>query len=501
MSKIQGRTWRNIEDSIAEKIKIYLLQNGGVEESVKGPYEAWQIKFSDSTFNCYKKGSIYCTPSNSCDPAVFQAWSHINTIAKPSYIAPTKDFLIGLDETGKGEVIGHTILTGVIYPKEIFDACDMVVGPADTKAKHKYEYWDDLYRELDGFRNLGFNFITEKIPPWRVDKYNLNKIMDVTYQRILSIFLRKAVINQSRIVLDDYGIGRTLERFLKFLEQQGAEVVVTNNAEDKYLEVRLASLISKRDREGVIKTINENPAFRMEGLLVGSGNAGHKQTLEWLNKWYRSGQAWPWFVKRSFKTIWEIEGKTVKPKKIIPPIREELLAGEFIEEFNKGVLSIQSLSIVCPHCGEINKAIAYAISKAKCPACNKFIDDVGITLRYYCGYVVPDSNIILGGLLSKDLDNNRFFEDFAIVIPPVVRKECDTRGGKREFERLARFASMGRIKLEEPDRVEDIPNDLSSIERDERIMNSVLQYNSLFITADNQMKAYAIAKNIFTIFA
>ena len=344
------------------------------------------------------------------------------------------------------------------------------------------------------------NFITEKIPPWHVDKYNLNKIMDVVYQRILSIFFRHAQIEDCRIVLDDYGIGATLKRFLKFLEMQGVEVVVATNSEDKYIEAKTASLISKRTREAVIKAINDNPEFQIDGLSIGSGNAGDKQTLEWLNKWHASGKGWPWFIKKSFKTVREIEGKTGKPRKVIPPIREGLLSKEFVEELNKGKLSIQSLSLVCPHCGAINKAIYYAISKAKCPSCNEFIDDVGLTLRYYCGYIIPDSNIIMRGLLSKDLQNKKFFRDFTIVIPPIVRKECDTPGGKKEFERLAKFASIGRMKLEEPDRVEDIPANLSSIERDERIIEYVLKYNAIFITADNQMKAQAVSKNVFTIF-
>jgi len=39
-----------------------------------------------------------------------------------------------LDETGKGEVIGHTVLAGTIFPKKIFDKIiDLTVGPADTK--------------------------------------------------------------------------------------------------------------------------------------------------------------------------------------------------------------------------------------------------------------------------------------------------------------------------------------------------------------------------------
>lgn len=86
-------------------------------------------------------------------------------------------------------------------------------------------------------------------------------------------------------MIDDYGIGPTLKRFLNFLERQGAEVVVAQKSDDTYLEARIASIIAKRDREAVIKAINENEGCKIEGLSIGSGNAGNKQTLEWLEKW------------------------------------------------------------------------------------------------------------------------------------------------------------------------------------------------------------------------
>ncbi len=490
----------NIKYSIAEKIKTYLLKNGGIEEGVNSSNEEWRIKFSDSTFTYYKKSTLYSTPSNAIDPAVSEAWKKIDCLVGPTYRLPTKDFLIGLDETGKGEVIGHTVLIGVIFPKAVFSELDLQIGPADTKKRHEFEYWDQLFKEIDHFRDSGLDFIMEFIPPSQVDKYNLNKIMDVVYQRILINFLRKTQIENCRIVLDDYGVGPTLKTFLKFLKMKGAEVVVTTNSEDKYLEAKIASLISKRIRENVIKTINDDLQFKIDGLSVGSGNAGNEQTLEWLKKWYATGKQWPWFVKKSYKTIWKIEGKTGNPQKETPPIREELLSKDFRDEFDRGNLSVKSLSLTC-HCGKIIKAIDYVKSEgAKCPECKKFIKDVGITLRYYCGYLVPDSNIITSGLISKDLKNGGFFENFTIIIPPIVRIECDTRGGKKEFEELAKFASTGRIKLEEPDKVEDIPKGLSGLERDERIIDYVLKYNAIFITNDKSMKSLSVSKNVFTIF-
>jgi ribonuclease HII len=309
--------------------------------------------------------------------------------------------------------------------------------------------------------------------------------------------------------LDDFGIGPTLKRFLNFLEKQGAEVVVTSNADDKYLEAKTASLVAKRTREAVMKAINENPEFRIDGLSVGSGNAGDPQTVKWLEKWRASGKPWPWFVKRSFRTVRGMEGKLREPEKIVPSIREDILSKEFLEDFNRGHLSIQSLSLVCSSCGAILKSATFAtfdrgkhkISELKCPSCNNFIKNAGFTLRYYCGYVVPDSSVIQRNLISNDLDASRFFEDFTVILAPVVRKECDgTPRGKREFGELWKYDAMGRIRLESLGKIEEVPEDLPKKIRDEKIIETCLNYNAILLTADTSMSAFAGGKNVFTIF-
>lgn len=502
-----GRTWKNVEDSVAEKIKFYLLEHGGEEQEIRNANEKWRIRFLDSTFTYYKNGTLYSTPSRSNDAAVLGAWIHIDSLVVP-YLPTEKEFLIGLDETGKGEVIGHLVLAGVVFPKSLYEKVNLIVGAADTKKRHDFSYWDKIFRALDTLRKEGFNFIVEKIPPWQIDKFNINKIMDVTYQRILNIFFRKVKIGECRIVLDDYNVGLTLSRFLKFLTKRGAEVVVTTRADEEYLEAKTASLVSKRFRESVIKAINESPEFEVNGVSVGSGNAGDPQTLEWLRKWYESGREWPWFVKKSFSVVRKLEGKE-EFKKLIPPINESLLSNEFLAEFNSGHLSIQSLSLVCPWCGEILKSATFAtfkegkrlVSELKCPNCNRFIRDSGFTLRYYCGYVIPDSSAIQRNLISNDLAASRFFEDFTIILTPVVRKECDkTPRGRKEFKELHRYNSMGRIRLESPGSVSELPTDLPSTARDEEIIKACLEYNAILLTADMSMCAFAGGKNVFTIF-
>ncbi len=506
---MHGSTWKNVDYPTADIIKNYLIKYGGQELTVGDMNnEEWRVRFSDSTFTYYKNGTIYSTSSKSNDLEVFKAWQYINSLIIP-YPPPTKDFLIGLDETGKGEVIGHMVLTGVFFPKEIFEKVHLIVGSADTKKSHDFQYWDALFKKLDSLSTEKFAFINEKVPPWQIDRYNLNKIMDVTYQRILNIFFRKVPISQCRIVLDDFGIGSTLKRFLNFLKKQKAEVIIVNNADERYLEAKVASLVSKREREAVINAINKNPEFQLNGLSVGSGNAADQQTIEWLKQWHNSGKPWPWFVKKSFKIIKKMEGESQEIRKEIPPIKEDLLSHQFLEEFNKGRLSIQSLSIVCPLCGHILKSVTFATlnngkkrtTKLKCPNCKRFIEDAGFTLRYYCGYLTPDSNAIQRNLISRDLESSRFFEDFTILLDPVVRKECDgTPRGKKEFEKLWKFNGIGRIKLESLGKIEEIPDSLPKNVRDEKIIETCLEFNAILLTGDISMAAFASGKNVFTIY-
>ena len=122
------------------------------------------------------------------------------------------------------------------------------------------------------------------------------------------------------------------------------------------------------------------------------------------------------------------------------------------------------------------------------------IPDLGPTLRYYCGYLLPDSNIIRGGLLSKDLENSRFFEGFTVILDGTVRRECDTRGGKQELGKLAKFAAIGRIGLEESPEFSEADE---SIKRDDAIITSALKRNAILLTDDQNMKAVAQAKGIF----
>jgi ribonuclease HII len=501
-TKYPSQKWK-VDAVTADEIKSYLILQGGVEDKdIRSEHEVWRVKFSDATLTYYKSGTLFCTTSS--DPSIKGVWELISSRAESRFVPPSKDFLIGLDETGKGEILGHTILVGAIFPKAIFNEVERLVGVADTKKKRSTAYWNGVLKRLDLMKKKGLDFYLEKIPPWHVDKFNLNKIMDVVYQRILSNFMRYYQAVNCRIVLDDYGVGEKLRRYLRSLENAGADVKVIHQADEHYLEARVASLIAKREREKIIEAIGRDEEFKIEGCIIGSGNAGDKETINWLRKWKETGKPWPWFVKQSYRTVREIDGKPEKVEKIEPPLREDILSEDFIKEFEVGRFSITTLSIVCPSCGERSKAALVTLDEeqttGRCINCKKQIKDLNFTLRYYCGALLPDSNMIIGGFLGKDLERSKFFEGFTILLHPIVKVECDTPGGKKELEKLAKFAAIGRIRLEEISAASKAEG-LTRSERDEKIKESASTFNAILITRDKAMKAFAQAKGIFCLHA
>jgi len=504
MKLVSNRKWLLNSSEDAEKIKKMLLDIAAKEEKINNPHEKWRFKYFDSTITYYEsknKRTLFITDSD-CEE-VLGLHKYIDSIIGSRFILPTKEYLVGLDEVGKGEVIGHVILAGVVFPSSIFQEIDRFSGVADTKVKKTVQFWEGIFNKLDFYKSKGLMFLVEKIPPWDFDKYNINNLMDLTYQRILNYLAQKIPLDKSRIVIDDYGIGLRLKKFLKSLKNAGAEVVITHRADEQYLESRIASLIAKYYQQKVKEAIYKNSEFRLEDEEIGSGNAGDLRTINYLKKWWAEKKEWPWFVKRSFKTIQQIEGRKGLQKRKFPPLNENLISQEFREKFYNGKLNISSLMINCPHCGQILKSLKLILKEQQTTAicinlnCNKEIEEVNNVLRYFCGKILPDTSTIIRGFISKDLENTKFFENFTILIHPIVKKESDNRGGKRELERLGHYHSIGRIKLEEIGSIDDFPQE--NIERDELIQKGAIENNAILITGDKGMMGVAQAKNLFVI--
>jgi len=490
-----GKKW-SISPEHQKEVKELIISKGATEVDVsKNEYQIWRLKIGKSMFDLFTNGTLYNNQATSEE--VLELREKLSEFSESELQSTGRSVLIGLDETGKGEVIGHEVLCGVIFPSSIAKELEEIIGLADTKSRRTFDYWDNLFSKIDHLRGKGLDFIIQTIPPWHIDKFHTNKIMDVAYKKIISELSRNVPLDQTSIVIDNYQIGDNLESFLNSLGKKGIKILIEEKADDKFLEAKLASLLAKREREKSMKGINER--FKIDGVTVGSGNVTDPNTVKWLQAWKKSGEPWPWFVKQSFSTIRKLDGKLGKIKKIDPPIRHELISKEARNLFDEGKLSTEALIVSCPNCGLELKAVKLTFDdsknlEARCNNCKKIIQDLNTTLFYYNGVVLPDTSAILGGILSKDLYKRKFFENFTVLLHPRVLQETDNQGGKAELGRMADIASYGRIrivKLQDFEGYESKPDD--------EIIAAAKKNNAIILTADMGQYAKGLGMDIFSL--
>ncbi len=311
---MRGRTWRNIDVEKASKIRDLLVSLGAERLETPQSFEVWRYRIKDCTITYYTSGTMYATPTQ--DPDVSRIIERIEKIIGFIYTPPTREWCVGVDETGKGEVFGYLHVVGVVFHKELFGKIEKVVGSVETKRRRSEEFWEQLYSDLENLMGDRFFFVEERISPADIDDFNLNELLDVTYMRVLKrIFDGRIPPEDSRIIIDDYGVSERFKEFTQSLEQRGAEVIIKTKSEEEYLESRLAAIIAKWKQIQVLKRIRENPAYRIRGVVIGSGNLNEDSTLKWIKRWYKSGKPWPWFVRKSYRTIYRLDESLNKPRK------------------------------------------------------------------------------------------------------------------------------------------------------------------------------------------
>jgi ribonuclease HII len=313
MKIIANRKWMVRDPAQAARIKAWLVEQGAVEEKVTGAYEKWRVRHSDAKWTYYSTGTLYVTDSD--DPALLEAQRHIDGLLGGRFVAPTRDFLVGLDETGKGEIFGPAVLAAVVVPRALFQQIEEIIGVADTKTAHSPRYWEELFGRIDFYRPQGLDWAIAQITPGEFDRVSINRLLDRDYQRLLGETMKRIDPKRARVVLDDYGPGEALDRYFRQLKDAGVDTVRATKADDRYLECRLASLVAKREQQRALDAIRHDKRYALEGHELGSGNPGDPKTVAWLRAWHRTGRAWPPFLKRSFRTIEEIEGTPAPPKR------------------------------------------------------------------------------------------------------------------------------------------------------------------------------------------
>jgi len=206
--------------------------------------------------------------------------------------------IVGIDEAGKGPVIGPMCIAGVMSDESGLNALKNL-GVKDSKQiapKKRGQLAWQIKKYADGF------FIFE-ISPAQIDELRtimtMNEIMILGFSRVLEnlrpdkVYVDAADVNAERFgknLLDAYS--KTDAEAAKHLT-----VISRHKADATYPVVAAASILAKVRRDELIEEMKKEI-----GIDFGSGYPSDPKTKQFLKDWVREHGSLPDIVRHSWKT-------------------------------------------------------------------------------------------------------------------------------------------------------------------------------------------------------
>ncbi len=197
---------------------------------------------------------------------------------------------LGVDEAGRGPVIGSMFVTGVLL-NESSEEVLMKAGVRDSKLLTPNVRMKLLPLILKEAR---FVAVIER-KPWEMDSYNVNKLF---IESVVSIVkLAKSYGHTfDRVIVDSTSSRKELVNALIKEVGSNAKVIVEDHADRKYLVVAAASIVAKCLRDTHVKYLH------LKYGDFGSGYPSDPKTIEWLRR-FKDGNELPPIVRRSWRTL------------------------------------------------------------------------------------------------------------------------------------------------------------------------------------------------------
>lgn len=201
--------------------------------------------------------------------------------------------ILGIDEAGRGPVIGPMVYTGAIISLAEHDQLVNLCHVADSKMLDEVHRLDALQRlqELKTFRSFTVVLSASEISHCMMGRHglNLNTLSHDTAMKIVSQATLAAAGKLCAAYVDTVGSPETYESRLSGRFPH-LRVTVSTKADSKYPIVSAASIVAKTTRDSAVASL---------GLDVGSGYPSDPRAMAWL----RSHVHRFFVVRRSFDCV------------------------------------------------------------------------------------------------------------------------------------------------------------------------------------------------------
>ncbi|MEM0031014.1 MAG: ribonuclease HII [Desulfurococcaceae archaeon] len=216
---------------------------------------------------------------------------------------------IGIDEAGRGPLIGDLVIAGVLVDDSTLEKLRLN-GLAESKqlnSKSRNEFYKEAVRSKAVV-------IAVYIPPWRIDRENLNKLEEKYIVWIIGVLRRLLGENKNaeiKITIDEVkGSAKRIESFVReVFNGVKVDYRMEPGADAKYSSVALASIFAK-----VMRDLNLLALKKLFGDF-GSGYSTDPLLLDWIKQNYKPEQNPPLFIRRSWRNLKNIAPKWYIEKK------------------------------------------------------------------------------------------------------------------------------------------------------------------------------------------
>ncbi len=214
--------------------------------------------------------------------------------------------IAGIDEAGKGPVLGPMCVAGVLLDEKKLDALAQI-GVKDSKqltAKRR----EVLAVEI---KNLVDKYFILEVSPFQIDELRkimtMNEIMVVSYAKVLEeLKPDHAFVDAADVIANRFG-ENIRKKYTRDLE-----ITSEHNADVKYPIVSAASILAKVRRDALVKELEKKA-----GVEIGSGYPADPKTITFLEDWIKEYGSLPDFARSSWETSKKLVGKFSKTQRRI----------------------------------------------------------------------------------------------------------------------------------------------------------------------------------------
>ena len=198
--------------------------------------------------------------------------------------------ICGVDEAGKGPVIGPMVVAAVaVENAKLIEN----IGFKDSKLLSPQKR-----KELFDLIKQNYRYAVEIIGPEKIDEYRrknqLNLLNRKAFEKVI-IKLNPNIAYVDAADVNEERFGREIK--VNLTNENDTDVISMHKADSKIPVVAAASIIAKQTRENEIEELKNKIGD------FGSGYPSDERTIKFLKSYFHDNLKWPSGTRKSWKTI------------------------------------------------------------------------------------------------------------------------------------------------------------------------------------------------------